>query len=142
MDLCWQSNVSILFNILSRFVIDFLPRSKCLLISWLQSLSAVILKPKKIKSFIVSIVSPYICHVRLESMILVFWMLNLSQIDGRSHKWLTKNTWTFSPTWLILDRFLPYDRHLKDFPGDSDGRKETALMQETQVWFLGGETWL
>ena len=48
-DLCWQSNVSA-FNILSRLVIDFLPRSKCLLISWLQSLSAVILEPKKIKS--------------------------------------------------------------------------------------------
>ena len=72
MDLCWQSNVSILFNMLSRFVIDFLPRSKCLLISWLQSLSAVILEPKKIKSFIVSTISPSVCHVRLESMILVF----------------------------------------------------------------------
>ena len=56
-------------------------------------------------------------------------------------KCLTKNTWTFSPAWLILDRFLPYDRHLKDFPSDSDGSKEPALMQETQVQFLGGETW-
>ena len=48
---------SLLFNMLSRFVIAFLPRSKRLLISWLQSLSAVILGPKKIKSVAVSIVS-------------------------------------------------------------------------------------
>ena len=54
--------LSLLFNMLSRFVIDFLPRSKCLLISWLQSPSAVILEPKKIKSVTVSIVSPSICH--------------------------------------------------------------------------------
>ena len=52
----------LLFNTLSRFVIAFLPRSKHLLISWLQSLSAVILEPKKIKSVIVYIVSPSICH--------------------------------------------------------------------------------
>ena len=52
----------LLFNMLSRFVIDFLPRSKCLLISLLQSPSSVILEPKKIKSVTVSIVSPSICH--------------------------------------------------------------------------------
>ena len=54
--------MSLLFNILSRLVIAFLPKSKCLLISWLQSPSAVILEPKKIKSVSVSIVSPSICH--------------------------------------------------------------------------------
>ena len=54
--------VSLLFNVLFRFVIAFLPRSKCLLISWLQSPSAVILEPKKVKSLTVSIVSPSICH--------------------------------------------------------------------------------
>ena len=54
--------MSLLFNILSRFVIAFLPRSKRLLISWLQSPSAVILEPPKIKSVTVSIVSPSICH--------------------------------------------------------------------------------
>ena len=54
--------MSLLFNILSRLVITFLPRSKRLLISWLQSLSAVILEPKKIKSITVSIVSSFICH--------------------------------------------------------------------------------
>ena len=51
--------MSLLFNMLSRFVIAFLPRRKRLLISWLQSPSAVILEPKKIKSFTVS---PSICH--------------------------------------------------------------------------------
>ena len=54
--------MSLFFNMLSRFVIAFLPRSKRLLISWLQSPSAVILEPKKIKSLTVSIVSPSICH--------------------------------------------------------------------------------
>ena len=53
---------SLLFNMLSRLVITFLPRSKRLLISWLQSPSAVILKPKKIKSATVSTVSPSICR--------------------------------------------------------------------------------
>ena len=54
--------ISLLFNMLSRLVITFLPRSKRLLISWLQSPSAVILEPKKIKSVTVSIVFPSICH--------------------------------------------------------------------------------
>ena len=54
--------MSLLFNMLSRLVITFLPRSKCLLISWLQSPSGVILKPPKIKSVTVSTVSPFICH--------------------------------------------------------------------------------
>ena len=70
--------MSLLFNILSRLVITFLPRSKRLLISWLQPPSAVILKPQKIKSAIVSIVSPSICHEVMgsDAMILVFWMLS------------------------------------------------------------------
>ncbi|CAM9732400.1 unnamed protein product [Rangifer tarandus platyrhynchus] len=54
--------MSLLFDMLSRFVIVFLPRSKCLLISWLQSPSAVILEPKKIMSVTVSIVSSSVCH--------------------------------------------------------------------------------
>ena len=66
--------MSLLFDTLSSFVIVFLPRSKHLLISWLQSLSAVILELKKIKSVTVSIVSPSICHevMGLDVMILVF----------------------------------------------------------------------
>ena len=70
--------MSLLFSMLSRLVIAFLPRSKCLLISWLQSPSAVILEPKKIKSAPVSIVSPSICHevMGLDALILVVWMLS------------------------------------------------------------------
>ena len=66
--------MSLLFNMLSRLVINFLSRSKHLLISWLQSLSAVILEPRKIKSATVSIVSPSICHEVMgpDAMILVF----------------------------------------------------------------------
>ena len=66
--------MSLLFNTLSTFVIVFLPRSKHLLISRLQSLSAVILEPKKMKSVTVSIFFPSICHevMGLNAMILVF----------------------------------------------------------------------
>ena len=66
--------MSLLFNMLSRLVITFLPRSKHLLISWLQSPSAVILEPPKIKSLTVSVVSPPICHevMSLDAMIFVF----------------------------------------------------------------------
>ena len=60
--------MSLLFNMLSRFVIAFLPRSKSLLISWLQSPSAVILEPKKIKAVTVSIVSPSICQEVMDQM--------------------------------------------------------------------------
>ena len=68
--------MSLFLNMLSRLVITFLPRSKHLLISWLQSPSAVILEPPKIKS---ATVSTYICHevMGLDAMILVFWMLSL-----------------------------------------------------------------
>ena len=70
--------VSLFFNKLSRLVITSLSRSKCLLISWLQSPSAVILETKNIKSVTVSTVSPSICHEVMgpDAMILVFWMLN------------------------------------------------------------------
>ena len=70
--------MSLLFNLLSRLVITFLPRSKRLLISWLQSPSAVILEPRKLKSATVSIVSPSIRHevLGLDAMTLVFWMLS------------------------------------------------------------------
>ena len=66
--------MSLLFNMLSRFVITFLPKSNNLLISWLWSPFAVILEPKKTKSVTVSIVSPSTCHegMGLDAMILVF----------------------------------------------------------------------
>ena len=70
--------MSLLFNILSRFVVAFLPRDRCLLISCLQSPSTVTLEPKKIKSVTDSIISPSICHevMGLDALILVFWMLS------------------------------------------------------------------
>ena len=69
--------MSLLFNMLSRLVITFLPGSKHLLTSWLQSPSSVILEPQKTKSATVSTVSPSICHevTGPDAMILVFWML-------------------------------------------------------------------
>ena len=70
--------MSLLFNRLSRFAIAFLSKSKCLLISWLQSPSAVILEPPKIKFLTVSIVSPSICHEMMgpDAMIFAFWLLS------------------------------------------------------------------
>ena len=74
--ICAGKVMSLLFNMLSRFVIAFPPRSKLLslLISWLQSRSTVTLEPKKIKYLTVSIVSPSVCHgvMGLDAMILVF----------------------------------------------------------------------
>ena len=66
--------ISLLFNMLSSLVITFLPRNKCLLISWLQSLSAVILEPKKIKSVTASTFPPSVSHLvmGLDAVILVF----------------------------------------------------------------------
>ena len=90
--------MSLLFNMLSRLVITFLPRSKRLLISWLQSPSSVILEPKKIKSDTVSTVSPSIFHEVMgpDAMILVFWMLSF------------KPTFSLSSRGsLVLLHFLP-----------------------------------
>ena len=71
--------MSLLFNMLSRLVITFLPRSKWLFISWLQSPSEVILEPRKIK---VATVSPSICQevMGLDAMILVFWMMSFKPV--------------------------------------------------------------
>ena len=73
---------SLLFNMLSRLVVAFLPRSRCLLIYWPQSPSTVILEPKKIKSVTLSIVSPSICHemMELDAMIFTFKCWVLSQL--------------------------------------------------------------
>ena len=70
-----SKEMSLLFNMLSRLVIAFLPRRKRILISWLQSQSAVILEPKKIKFVTVSIVSPSVYRevMGLDAMILVFF---------------------------------------------------------------------
>ena len=74
-----SKGISLLFNVLSRLVIAFLPRSKRLLISWLQSPSTVILEPPKIKSLTAPIVSPSICHEVMgpDAMIFTFCMWSL-----------------------------------------------------------------
>ena len=84
--------MSLLFNMLSSLVIAFIPRSKHLLISWLQSPSAVILEPKKIKSEAVSIVSPSTCHEVMgpDAMIFVFWMLSFKPTFSLSSFTFTK----------------------------------------------------
>ena len=78
---------SLLFHMLSRFVIAVLPRSKCLLISCLQSPSAVILEPPKIKSVTFSIVSPSTCHAVMgpDAMILLFRMLSFKPAFSLSY---------------------------------------------------------
>ena len=109
----WQSNallvaclpwlvgkvMSLLFNMLSRLVITFLPRSKRLLISWLQSPSAVIWEPRKIKS---ATVSPSSSHEVMgpDAMILVFWMLSFKPTFSLS-------SFTSSIGCLVLLHFLP-----------------------------------
>jgi len=90
--------ISLLFNMLSRFDVAFLPRSKCLLISWLQSLSAVIWEPKKIKSLTVSIVSLSIRHevMGLEAMILVCWMMSFKPAFSLSSFTFIKRFFSYS----------------------------------------------
>ena len=90
--------MSLFFNTLSRFVIAFLPRSNHLLILWLQSPSASILQPKKIKSVTVSILPPSICHevMGLDAMILVFWVLSFKPPFSLSFFTLIKRLFSFS----------------------------------------------
>ena len=90
--------MSLLFNMLSRLVITFLPRSKRLVISWLQSPSAVILEPQKINSDTVSTVSPSICHevMGLDAMILVFWMLSFKPTVSPSSFTCIKRLFSYS----------------------------------------------
>ena len=106
--------MSLLFNMLSRLVIAFLPRSKPLLISWLQSPSAVILEPRKIKSDTVSTVSPSISHevMGLDAMILVFWMLSF------------KPTFSFS-TFTFIKRLYNIIS-LSGFPSGARGKESTC----------------
>ena len=108
--------MSLLFNILSRLVIDFLPRSKQLLISWLQSQFAVILQPKKIKSLTVSIVSSSICHEGTGRHDLHFWMLSFKSAFSLSSFYFIKRLFSssllsairvVSSTYLRLLIFLP-----------------------------------
>ena len=97
--------VSLLYHTLSRVVKVFLPRGKHLLISWLQSPSALILEPKKIKSLAVSIVSSSICHevMGLVTMIFVFWMLSFRPSFSLSFTFIK---WLFSSSLLSAIRVV------------------------------------
>ena len=99
--------MSLIFNILSRFVIPLLPRGKCLLISWPQSLSTVILEPKKIKSVTVSIVSSSICHEVMEPdpITLVLGMLSFKPAFSLS-------SFTSIERFLVPLHFLQLGYHL------------------------------
>ena len=100
--------MSLLFNMLSRFVIALLPRSKRLLILWLQSMSALILEPKKIKSVTVSTFSPSICHQVMGPDTMVFVSLSSFSIIKRlfSSSWLSAIRGVLS-AYLRLLIFLP-----------------------------------
>ena len=95
--------MSLLFNVLSRLVIAFLPRSKRLLISWLQSPSAMILESEKIRSLTISIISPSICHEMMvpDAMILVFWMLSFKTTFSLSSFTFTKRLFSSSSLSVI-----------------------------------------
>ena len=110
--------MSLLFNMLSRVIIAFFPRSKHLLISWLQSPSAVILEPLKIKSLTVFIVSPSICHevMGTDAVILLFWMLSFKPAFSLYFFTFIKRLWSssspsairvVSSAYLRLLIFLP-----------------------------------
>ena len=90
--------ISLLFNMLSMFIVAFLPRKKRLLISWLQSPSAVILEPKKINHVTVSIVSPSTCHEvkGSDAMIFIFWMLSFKPAFSLFSFTFVKRLYSFS----------------------------------------------
>ena len=96
MDLCWQSSIFVFSY--TNFVIAFLPRSKRLLIPWLQSPSTVIFEPKKRKSVTASTFSPSICHEVMgqDAMILVFLMLSLKPAFSLSYFTLVKRLFSSS----------------------------------------------
>ena len=131
--------MSLLFNTLSRFVIVFLPRSKCLLTSWLQWLIAVILKPlprPQIKSVNASTFPPSICHevMGLDAMILIFWMLSFRLV-------LIHSSISFSSTGSLVPLpFLPlgwYHLHIWGywyfslFPAGASSSPEFCMMHPT-----------
>ena len=110
--------MSLLFNILSRLVIAFLPRSKCLLISWLQSPSAVVLEPRKIKSITVSTVSPSICHEVMgpDAIIYVFWMMSFKPTFSLSSFTFIKKLFSSSSISAIRVMLSAYLRLLLFLP--------------------------
>ena len=105
---CAGKVMSLLFNTLSRFIIAFLQRSKCLLISWLHSSFAVILEPKKIKSMTASTFSPSICHKVMGpcAIILVFLMLSFHSPLSLSSRDFLPVEWYHLHIWEVFLMFL------------------------------------
>jgi len=106
--------MSLLFNMLSRLVITFLPRSKHLLISWLQSPSTVILEPPKIKSLTVSTVALSICHEVMgpDAMIFIFWTLSFKPAFSLSSFTVIKRLFSSSSLSSIKVELSTYLRLL------------------------------
>ena len=114
--------MSLLFNMLSRLLITFLPRSKHLLISWLQSPSAVILEPRKIKSDTVSTVSPSISHEVMgpDAMIFVFWMLSFKPTFSLSTFTFIKRLFSSSSTFCHKGGVICISEVIDISPGNLD----------------------
>ena len=126
--------MSLIFNTLSRYVRAFLPRSKCLLILWLQSPSTVLLEPKKIKSVTISIFSPSTFHeaMKLDAMILDFLMLNFKPTFSLSF-------FTFIKRLLVLLCFLPFGwchLHIWDVSRNSQTFYSTLPSKGTAVFIF------
>ena len=118
--------MSLLFNMLSRLVITFPPRSKRLLISWLQSPSAVILEPPKIKAAPVSTVSPSICHemMGLDTTMLVFWILSFAYLNEKGWKGIGLRDLAFF--FLLINMRLASFKTLPGRYESSTGRTQKA----------------
>ena len=112
-DLC-QHVMSLLFNMLSSFVIAFLPRSRYLLISWLQSPSTVISESKKIKSVPAATFTPSICHEVMgpDAMIFVYWRLSFKPAFSLSSFTLIKRLFSYSSLSAIKEISYAYMRLL------------------------------
>ena len=117
MNICGKA-MSLLFNMLSGCVVTFLPRSKHLLVSWLQSPSEVIWVPKKIKAVTVSIVSPFIWHevTGPGAMIFAFWMLHFKPDFSLSSFTFIKSLFCSSPLSAIRVMSSAYLRLLVFLP--------------------------
>ena len=122
--------MTLLFNMLSRFAIVFSPRSKHLLISWLQSPSAVILDPKKINCLTVSIVSPFICHEVMgsDAMILVFWILSCKPDFLLSSFNFIKR---LSAIRVVLSAYLRYTQRMEYY---SVARPRNVVLVSAVTW--------